>query len=95
MITYKKTTTIGQKLTNYKHLAVRKTLKQIKGVSRLYKHCKLCGYHDKHNKSMVICVFTNKDKNLIFPLNQNLTCCTNYGMYSDLCEMPWAVCWPN
>jgi len=31
MITCKRTTTIGQKLTNYQHLALSKTQKQIEG----------------------------------------------------------------
>ena len=32
MITYKRPTTIGQKLTNYKDLALNKTRKQTKGA---------------------------------------------------------------
>jgi len=53
MITYKRPTTIGQKLTNYKDLALNKTRKQAIGGSRLCEHCALCGCYGKNNKSMV------------------------------------------
>ena len=43
MITYKRPTTIGQKLTNYKNLALKKTRKQANGGSRPCEHCALCG----------------------------------------------------
>jgi len=41
MITYKRPTTIGQKLTNYKDFALNKTRKQTKGASRPCEHCAL------------------------------------------------------
>jgi len=50
MITYKRRTTIRQKLAIYKYLALSKTQTQIDGVSRHCKHCALCGCHGKHNK---------------------------------------------
>ena len=53
MITYKRPTTIGQKLTNYKDLALNKTRKQTKGGSRPCELCALCGCYGKNNKSMV------------------------------------------
>jgi len=53
MITHKRPTTIGQKLTNYKDLALNKTRKQTKGGSRPCEHCALCGCFGKNNKSMV------------------------------------------
>ena len=53
MITYKRPTTIGQKLTNCKDLALNKTRKQTNGGSRPCEHCALCGCYGKNNKSMV------------------------------------------
>ena len=47
MITYKRPTTIGQKLTNYKDLVLNKTRKQTKGDSRPCEHCALCGCYGK------------------------------------------------
>ena len=47
IITYKKPTTIGQKLTNYKDLALNKTRKQTEGDSRPCEHCALCGCYEK------------------------------------------------
>ena len=47
MITYKRPTTIGQKLTNYKDLALNKTRKQTKGGSRPCENCALCGCYGK------------------------------------------------
>jgi len=51
MTTYKRPTTIGQKPTNYKDLALNNTRKQTKGG--LCEHCALCGCYGKNNKSMV------------------------------------------
>jgi len=45
--TYKRPTTIGQKLTNHKDLALNKTRKQTKGGSRPCEHCALCGCYGK------------------------------------------------
>ena len=42
---HKRPTTIGQKLTNYKDLALNKTRKQAKGGSRPCEHCALCSRH--------------------------------------------------
>jgi len=53
MITYKRPTTIGQKLTNYKDLALNKTRKQTKGDSKPCEHCARCGCCGNNNKSMV------------------------------------------
>jgi len=47
MITYKRPTTIGQELTNYKDLALNKTGKQTKGGSRPCENCALCGCYGK------------------------------------------------
>jgi len=52
--TYERSATIGQKLTNYKDLALNKTRKQIKGGSRPCEHFSLCGCCGKTNKSMVL-----------------------------------------
>jgi len=54
MITYKRPTTIGQQVTNYKELALNKTRKQTKVGSRPCEHCALCGCYGKNNKSMVL-----------------------------------------
>jgi len=69
MITYKRPTTIGQLLTNYKHLALSKTREHVKGMSGPCGHCALCANHGKHNKSMVPCVSQIMGKNKTFPLN--------------------------
>jgi len=53
IITYKRPITIGQKLINYKNLALNKTRKQTKGGSRPCEHCSLCGCCGKNNESMV------------------------------------------
>ena len=53
MTTYKISTTIGQKLSNYKDLALNKTQKQTKGGSRPCEPCALCGCYGKNNKSIV------------------------------------------
>ena len=55
MITYKRPITIGQKLTNYKDLALNKTRKQSNGGSRPCEHCALCGCYGKNNKSLLLC----------------------------------------
>jgi len=74
MIAYKRPTTIGQKLTNYKDLALNKTRKQSKGVSRPCEHCALCGCYGKNNKSIVPNVSQLLTKTKTFNLNQSLTC---------------------
>jgi len=84
MITYKKTTTIGQLLTNYKHLALSKTREHVERMSGPCGHCALCGNHGKHNKSMVPCISQIMGKNKTFPLNQKLSC-TNHGIYVATC----------
>ena len=75
-----KTTTIGQKLTNYKDLALNKTRKQTKGGSRPCEHCALCGCYGKNNKSMVPNVSQLLTKTKTFKLNQSLTC-ADFGIY--------------
>jgi len=84
MITYKRPTTIGQLLTNYKHLALSKTREHVKGMSGPCGRCALCGNHGKHNKSMVRCVSQIIGKSKTFPLNQKLTC-AKYGIYAATC----------
>jgi len=84
MITYKRPTTIGQLLTNYKHLALSKTREHVKGMSGPCGHCALCGNRGKHNKSMVPCVSQIMVKNKTLPLNQTLTC-ANHGIYVATC----------
>jgi len=84
MITYKRSNTIGQLLTNYKHLALNKTREHVKGMSGPFGHCALCGKHGKHNRSMVPCVSQIMGKNKTFPLNQKLTC-ANHGIYVATC----------
>jgi len=83
MITYNRPTTIGQMLTN-KDLALNKTQKQIKRVSRPCKGGALCGCYGKNNKSVVPYVSQFMTKNIAFPLNQSLTC-ANYGIYVATC----------
>jgi len=84
MITYKRPTTIGQKLTNYKDLALNKTRKQTKGGSRPCEHCALCGCYGKNNKSMVPNVSQLLTKTKTFKLNQSLTC-ADFGIYVATC----------
>ena len=84
MITYKRPTTIGQKLTNYKELALNKTRKQTKGGSRPCEHCALCGWYGKNNKSMVPNDLQLLTKTKTFKLNQSLTC-ADFGIYVATC----------
>ena len=84
MITYKRPTTIGQLLTNYKHLALSKTREHVKGMSGPCGRCSLCGNHGKNNKSIVSCVSKIMGKNKTFPLNRKLTC-ANHGIYVTTC----------
>ena len=84
MITYKRPTTIGQKLTNYKDLALIKTRKQTKGGSRACEHCALCGCYGKNIKSMVPTVSQLLTKTKTFKLNQSLTC-ADFGIYVAIC----------
>ena len=84
MITYKRPTTIGQKLTNINDLALNKTRKQTKGGSRPCEHCALCGCYGKNNKSMVPNVSQLLTKTKTFKLNQSLTC-ADFGIYVATC----------
>ena len=83
MITYKRPTTFGQKLTNYKDLALNKTRKQTKGGSRSCEHCALCGCYGNNNKSMVPNVSQLLTKTKTFKLNQSLSW-ENLGFTSRL-----------
>jgi len=58
MMTYKRSTTIGQLLTNYKHLALSKTKEHVKGMSGPCGHCTLCGNYGKQQINGAMC-FTN------------------------------------
>jgi len=73
MITYKRPATVGQKLTNYKHLALSKSK-----VRQDQQPLCTCGCHEKHNKSMVPFSSQIMKKYKTFPLNQNLTCANWY-----------------
>ena len=84
MITCKRLTTIGQKLTNYKDLALNKTRKQTKCGSRPCEHCALCGCYGKNNKSMLSNVSQLLTKTKTFKLNQSLTC-ADFGIYVTTC----------
>ena len=84
MITYKRPTTIEQKLKNYKDLALNKTRKQTKGGSRPCEHCALCGCYGKNNKSMVPNVSQLLTKTKTSKLNQSLTC-ADFGIYVATC----------
>ena len=106
MITYKRPTTIGQKLTNYKDLAFNKTRKQTKGGSRPCEHCALCGCYGKNKKSMVPNVSQMLTRTKTLELNQCLTCAdfciwhllrilAFWHLLRDLCDMSWTVCWSN
>jgi len=85
MITYKRPTAIGQKLTNYKHLALNTTRKPTKGVSRPCEHCALCGRYGKNNKSVVPNVSQLLTKTKSFKLNQSLR--RFWHLRRDLCDM--------
>ena len=84
MITYKTPTTNGQKLTHHNNLALNKTRKQTKGVSRPCRHCALCGCYGKNDKSMVPNVSQLLTKTKTFKLNQSLTC-ADFGIYVATC----------
>ena len=84
MISYKRPTTIGQKLTNYEDLALNKTRKQTKGGSRPCEHCALCRCYGKNNKSMVPNVSQLLTKTTTFKLNQSLTC-ADFDIYVATC----------
>jgi len=84
MIAYKKTTTIEQLLTNYKHLALSKTREHVKSMSSPCRPCTLCGNHAKHNKLMAPCVSQIMGKIKTLPLNQKLTC-ANHRIYVATC----------
>ena len=84
MMSYKRPTTIGHKLTNYKDLALNKTRKQTKGGSRPCEHSALCGCYGKNNKSMVPNVSQLLTKTKTFQLNQSLTC-ADFGIYVATC----------
>ena len=69
---YRRSTTIRQKLTDNKRLALNNIQKQIKEIPRPCNGCAACGCHRKYNKSMVPCFSQIKPKNKHFPLNQTL-----------------------
>ena len=50
MMTYKRPTTIGQLLTNNKHLALSKTREHVKERSGPCGNCALCGNYEKQNQ---------------------------------------------
>jgi len=85
MITCERPTTIGQKLTNYKHFGLSKTKKRIEGASGLWKHCVLCGSHGKRNKFMVTCVSHIQRKTKLSPETKP----------TDLYDMLSTICWLN
>ena len=85
VITYKRPTTIGQKLINCKDLALNKARKQTKGGSRPCEHCALCGCNGKNNKSMVPNASQLLTKTKTFKLNQSLTCSADFGIYVATC----------
>ena len=84
MITYKRPTTTGQKLTNYKDLVFNKTRKQTKGGLRPCERCALSGCYGKNNKSTVSNVSQLLTKTKTFPLNQSLTC-SDFGICVATC----------
>ena len=84
MITYKRSTTIGQKLINYKDLASHKTRKQTKGGSRPCEHYALCGCYGKYDKTMVPNVSQLLTKTKTFKLNRSLTC-ADFDIYVTTC----------
>jgi len=84
MITYKRPTTIGQKLTNYKDVSLNETRKQTKGGSRPCEHYAVCGCYGKNNKSMVPNVSQLLTKTKTFKLNQSLAC-ADFGIYVATC----------
>ena len=86
MNTYKRPTTIGQKLTNYKELALNETRKQTNGGSRPCGHCALCGCYGKNNKPMVPNVSQLLTKTKTFTLNQSLTW-ADFGIYVATCHL--------
>jgi len=68
MITYKRPTTAGQLLTNYRSLAHREALnQQQRGCSGPCGHCALCGKFCKHDANMVPNVTALHSKGKLFP----------------------------
>jgi len=84
MITCKRPTTTGQKLMNYKDLALNKTRKQTKGGSRPCEHCALRGCYGKNNKAMVPNVLQIFAKTTPLSLKQHLTR-ADFGIYVATC----------
>ena len=92
VITYKRPTTMGQKVTNYKDLGVNKTRKQTKGGSTPCEHCALYGCYGKDNKFMVPNVSQLLTKTKTFKLNKSLTC-AGFGIYvmNSMLRLVWYV----
>ena len=87
MITYKRPTTVGQLLTNYRSLAHSEASnQQQRGYSGPCGHCALCGKFGKHDANMVPKVTALHSKGKLFPLRQVLTC-ANYGIYVATCKL--------
>ena len=87
MITYKRPTTVGQLLTNYRSLAHSEASnQQQRGYSGPCGHCALCGKFGKHDANMVPKIIALHSKGKLFPLRQVLTC-ANYGIYVATCKL--------
>ena len=87
MITYKRPTTVGQLLTNYRSLAHREASnQQQRGYLGPCGHCALCGKFCKHDANMVPKVTALHSKGKLFPLRQMLTC-ANYRNYVATCKL--------
>ena len=91
MITYKRSTTIWQKLTNYKDLGLNKTRKQTEGGWKPCEHCALSDCYGKNNKSMVPNVSQLLTETKTFKLNQSLTC-ADFGIYVATCVICHEQC---
>ena len=87
MITYKRLTTVGQLLANYRSLAHSEASnQQQRGYSGPCGHCALSGKFGKHDANMVLKVTALHSKGKLFPLRQVLTC-ANYGIYVATCKL--------
>jgi len=85
--TYKRPTTVGQLLTNYRSLVHREaSSQQQRGYSRPCGHCALCSKFGKHDANMVPKVTALHSKGKLFPLRQMLTC-AKYRIYVATCKL--------
>ena len=82
-VVYRRSKTLGQSLTNYKHLA-RTQDAPTDGTSEACEHCSLCGHHGKH-KTMIHKTNVVKSKTgRTFKIKQKINC-KDSGIYVATC----------